>query len=492
MKINHNLSAVIANNRLKTNEDMVARSMERLSSGLKINHAKDNPAGMAISNKMQTQINGLDRASQNSSDAQSLVETADGVLDEINSMVQRIRELAVQAASDTNTLDDKEQLQLEVEQLKKEINRMSEDTEYNTRSLLDGSFDNRVYSSKTMNDKFGVPQPDLDRVYVTDEVEAGIYRMDVLPGSKASIQGQTGSPLFDNSNGVVSSNQAGTVSINGFRVDIEVGDTYEAVLKKFQYGAEKGEATLDISNKTLDFTAARAGNNAPLLIDLSPQMEDFLKIAVPKDGDHNCIPTFGKDVTFYGMSYNDDAVPPTYLRDVTTMTDGDKVIVQRPNGFQMSFTVSEDLVNSSNPNNPVSVSLEVTTMGSIQAQVGANEDQTMHLRLPKINTEMLYMDDLDLTTVTGADRGIATCDYAIDRINSLRAKIGAYDNRLEHTIHALDQESENMTSALSRIRDADMAKEMTEYTSGNVLVQAATSVLSQANDQPESVLQLLQ
>ena len=489
MKINHNLSAVIANNRLKTNEDMVARSMERLSSGLKINHAKDNPAGMAISNKMQTQINGLDRASQNSSDAQSLVETADGVLDEINSMVQRIRELAVQAASDTNTLDDKEQLQLEVEQLKKEINRMSEDTEYNTRSLLDGSFDNRVYPSKTilktLDDGSKIPQPDLERIYVTDEVEAGKYKMGLKPGAKANYIGDDTSSVLSSSSGVVSSDQAGTVKINGFVINIEAGDTYNEVKKKMQYGAEKGESTLNMENDKFEFNAARAGSNSFLKIEIeNDNLADLLGITISKDTDENPIPIErqGEDAKLQGLKYNE-----TSLTDYSYSSDGDKITIQRPNGFQMSFTVSEGLGTSFQD-----VSLEVTTMGSIQAQVGANEDQTMHLRLPKINTEMLYMDDLDLTTVTGADRGIATCDYAIDRINSLRAKIGAYDNRLEHTIHALDQESENMTSALSRIRDADMAKEMTEYTSGNVLVQAATSVLSQANDQPESVLQLLQ
>ena len=149
MKINRNMSAVIANNQLRRTENKLKTSMERLSSGLKLNSAEDNPAGMAISNKMRAQIKALDQAESNTNDGVSLLQIADGALNEMTSVLQRIRELSVQAASDINSYEDKQSIQAEIEQLKDEINRISNDTEYNTKTLLDGSSDTRVYSSIT-------------------------------------------------------------------------------------------------------------------------------------------------------------------------------------------------------------------------------------------------------------------------------------------------------------------------------------------------------
>ena len=145
MKINHNMSAVITNHQLLNNENSLSVSMEKLSSGLRINHAKDDAAGMAISTKMRAQIQGLNQASRNASDGNSILQTADGALNEVTSMIQRMRELAVQAANETNTDDDKESIQDEIESLKKEIDRVSTDTEFNTKTLFNGSLDTRVY-----------------------------------------------------------------------------------------------------------------------------------------------------------------------------------------------------------------------------------------------------------------------------------------------------------------------------------------------------------
>ena len=147
MRINYNVSAAIANKHLLGIENNLSTSMERLSSGLKINHSKDNPAGMAISNKMQAQINGLNRASQNASDGISVIQISDGALNEVTSILQRMRELSVQAASDaTMSLQDRRAIQDEIDSLKDEVDRISTDTEYNTKTLLDGSLDTRVYT----------------------------------------------------------------------------------------------------------------------------------------------------------------------------------------------------------------------------------------------------------------------------------------------------------------------------------------------------------
>ena len=169
MRINNNMSAVITNKQLLRTENNLTKSMERLSSGLKINHAKDNPAGMAISNKMQAQIDALDRASSNASDGTSVLQIADGALNETSAILQRMRELSVQAANGTNSLEDKQAIQDEIKALKDEVNRISKDTEYNSKSLLDGSLDTRVYTDNA----------NVSRVNVSDYVNPGKYEITI-------------------------------------------------------------------------------------------------------------------------------------------------------------------------------------------------------------------------------------------------------------------------------------------------------------------------
>ena len=181
MKINHNISAVVSNKHLLRTEDNLKASMERLSSGFKVNHAKDNPSGFAISNKMQSQINGLDRASQNSLDGTSVMEIADGAMGEIHAMLQRIRELAVQAGNDTNTVEDKRSIQTEIDQIKSEITRISETTEFNTKSLLDGSLNSQVYPNREADY--------VERIQVSDNVEPGKYSFTIAAATTpASIR----------------------------------------------------------------------------------------------------------------------------------------------------------------------------------------------------------------------------------------------------------------------------------------------------------------
>ena len=174
MKVNHNMSAVITNAQLLRTENSLADSMERLSSGLKINHAKDDPAGMAISNKMQAQIDGLGKASENASNGISVLQIADSALGEITSMLQRMRELSVQAATDTNQLEDREAIQKEIDSLVSEVDRISRDTEYNTKKLLDGTSDTRVYADGT------------SRMAVSDSVGTGNYKITVNEPAKQS------------------------------------------------------------------------------------------------------------------------------------------------------------------------------------------------------------------------------------------------------------------------------------------------------------------
>lgn len=462
MKVNHNMSAVVTNKQLLRTEDNLTTAMERLSSGLKLNHAKDNPSGMAISNKMTLQIDGLSQASRNASDGTSVLQTADGALSEVTNLIQRMRELSVQAASDSNTPDDRKAIQREVESLKEEIDRVSKDTEFNTKSLLDGTLGRRVYTTNAT------------RTAVSGEVLAGTYTVTIDQAAEQAKK-QSDNAVFNDMTALVG--ESGTMKINGYNIKIEETDTYEMAFEKIREGGELGETIVKLDGGKLDFTSDAYGETGMVKIEI-----DDPALAAQLGFNSQTPPVaYGTnaqvDIHATGSGFPDTA---------TAALQGNRVTVTDRDGFSISFLTKSGLADDS------TVKVEVTDMGAMDLQVGANENQTMRVDIPKISTEMLYLDDLDVTTVTGADRGITALDDALAQVSALRSSLGAYENRLDYTIASLDETGENMTAALSRIQDMDMAQGMTEYTHQNVLSQAGISVLSQANDLPQQVLQLLQ
>ena len=489
MRINNNMSAVITNKQLLRTENNLTKSMERLSSGLKINHAKDNPAGMAISNKMQAQIDALDRASSNASDGTSVLQIADGALNETSAILQRMRELSVQAANGTNSLEDKQAIQDEIEALKDEVNRISKDTEYNSKSLLDGSLDTRVYTDNA----------NVSRVNVSDYVNPGKYEINIkTAATKATDVGI-------NSTGTGAIGASGTISINGSSVDIDANDTMAEVYEKIRAAAEVGEAEMKTDDGTFTgLQASRYGSSAALVITFSGKEG----VSTTKDfatalGYTTDLTTDAKtgtmtyDAAKAGNSGTDAEVELSvgkviagtkdtsiFTSTATVATDGNRVTITDRDGFSMSFLAKEGTTGKT--------VFDVTDIGNMTLHIGANEHQNMDVRIQEISCETLYIDDLDVTTVTGADRAISALDDAIAMVSDARSKIGAYENRLEYATSSLDTFEENMTDAMSRLTDVDMAEEMTNYTQYNVLQQAGVSVLSQANDLPQNVLSLLQ
>ena len=471
MKVNNNISAVITNNQLLRTEDSLAQSMERLSSGLSINHAKDNPSGMAISNKMQAQINGLDQASRNSSDGSSVLETADGALNELGNMLQRMRELAVQAANDTNSLSDKRAIQEEIDKLKEEVDRISSTTEFNTKSLLNGSLDKRVYANN------------VSRVQVSEKVESGAYTFTINSAAEpASISGVTIPATLTN---------GGTVSINGSAVELTAGMTGEEVYQALRDTAEIGEAVLTTAGSgyplTTGFDSTAFGSQASLNItvsntDLAAELGLSSVNGVTQYGTEAVV-TMDKTSTTSAFYDHQQA---------TVSYEGNKITFTDVGGFKMSLLLDAGVDATNDPyGQGGKITLNVTDLGPMDLQIGANEHQQMTVKIPATDTKSLYIDDLDVTTVMGAPRAITKLDDAIAQISSIRSSLGAYTNRLESATASLDETSENMNSAISRIQDVDMAIEMTEYTRLNVLTQAATSALSQANELPQMALQLL-
>ena len=453
MKVNHNISAVISNSQLLRTESNLTDSIERLSSGLRINNAKDDPAGLAISNKMQQQINGIEQANRNAQNATSALNTADGALNEVTIILQRMRELSVQAANDTNTQEDKQASQAEIDKLVEEVDRISKDTEYNSQSLLDGTMDTRVYGKN------------VGRINISDYVATGDYKVNVTAtGEKAE---------FDYAADLVTElrpadGEETELNINGYKVTIEVTDTDEAIKEKIRTCAEKGDAVADIqADGTVKFTSAAYGSLEKLDISYKVtniESEEFTETQIT-----------GTPVS-------------NFEKTATVTTSGNRIKVTDKDGFSIDFLLDDDF--DTTKNNPVK--LEVTDMGTMEVQVGANEHQLVKARIPKISSETLYLDTVDVTTMAGPDKAMDTLDDAIAMVSDARSKIGAYTNRLDYSSSSLAQTDEDLTAAFSRIKDIDMATEMTTYANQQVLQQAGTSVLAQANDIPQQVLQLLQ
>lgn len=462
MKINRNMSAVITNNQLLRTERRLSASMERLSSGFKINKAGDNPAGMAISNKMKAQIDALDQAESNASDGESVLRIADGALNEVSSILQRIRELSVQAANGTNSYSDRQSAQDEIDKLTEEVDRISSDTEYNTKALLDGSSDVRVYSKQT------------DRMDISDSVRAGIYEFSV------DIPAETASYTIPAPSGTA----AGTIHINGVQAEYIQGMSEEEFYEVLRTSAEQAGCVATRTNGSYKIESAEYGSRQELTLQVTEELAADLGISGnpaaqrSEDGGGYIITEKGTDAEITLNTNNG------FAKTATVNADGARIKITDIGGFSMDFMLRNNEMED--------VKIEVTDIGAMSIQIGANQYQDMDVRIPEVSSKSLYLDKVNVTVVNGPENAMNTLDEAITKLNDVRSRIGAFTNRLEYASNSLAETKEDMTSAYSGILDTDMAEEMTEYTQQNVLEQATVSVLAQANDLPEKVLSLLQ
>ena len=480
MKINRNMSAVRANRQLLGTENRLSQSMRRLSSGYKINSAEDNPAGMAISSKMKAQIDGLDQAEANSDDGQSVLRIADGALNEVSNMLQRIRELSVQAANGTNSYSDRQSIQDEIDQLTQEVDRISTDTEYNKKTLLDGSANTRVYVSGTHQDKTKFARS-ATRIDFSEEVLPGDYTVKVKTPAKQAeykldLSGLINDPDFD----------GGTVSINGVGIDYEKGMSADDVYKQLMSVADEIGCKIekDPNNAGVyNITADNKGSKETLTILMSDEMAH--KTGLDQQG----AVQNADDKSYKLVASGTDAeieLKDGFGSTVITNVEGNRVKITDKGGFSMDFLLSDDVQNGD------TLTFDVTDVGAMTIQIGANQYQNMDVHIPEVSSESLYLDTVNVAVNGGADKAISTMDAAIAKLSAVRSGIGAYTNRLEYASSSLAETQEDMTTAYSGLMDTDMASEMTEYTQQNILEQAAVSVLSQANDIPQQVLSLLQ
>ncbi len=518
MRINTNVAAIVANNSLQKAEDRLNQSIKRLSSGYKINSSSDDPAGCAISEKLRLQLKGLSQADNNASDGVSVLNTAEGALSEIQSMISRMKELTVQAANDTNSAEERKAVQDEINNINTEIDRISQDTEFNSQSLINGNLTRRVYS-----DLEGVNQLEC-----TDGFVAGNYGITITADARQAIFTGTGTVSM-NVTDKITQEQAGKIDINGYTVDVDAGDTIDDIMSKIVDAAEviggkafavQDGATNDTKANGADYAGyvpettyngnrimimtGQYGNDQSLTIKCSNAelagLLGFDASTATDDGytvnGSDVQAEFTQDADGNRVGFANSAVMSTSGTKVTVKDVNNKSFVTDVTGTPVGTTFDDvnklDHKSQATSNTTKDIVQEVTDVGTMSIHIGSNENQVIKLNLPAINSYTLGTDTINVMTTISASAAITTVDEAMSIASAARSKIGAYSNRFEHTTSNLSISSENLTTSLSKMIDTDMSEEMTEYTSMNVLSQAATSILSQANQRPSNVLQLLQ
>lgn len=508
MRINHNITAMIANNTLNKNHNSMATAIERLSSGYRINYAKDDSAGLAISQKMRTQIRGLQQANRNAGDGISVIETAEGALTEVHSMLQRMKELAVKAANDVNCAEDRQTLQDEIEVMNQEIQRISDSTQFNQKKLLNGDIGRASYID-TGNVVKGV-----STIEISDAVNLDEYSLKISQDARQAVS--VGGTVNMAAGDTITAQQAGTITINGESVEIKEGETADQVFTKLQELCDwTGNKiftvdSLDTSaglEENAGYTPSTNGfGNGGQLVIVSDYYGSGEKIEVSCSNDDLANLLGIQDSISNGTDVKvelGDGFSPT----ATAVCDGNTITVTDSSGFKMVMEAKQGACGTkfSDPtmgsgggsaqtsnSQAFDAKVEVLSAGQMVFQIGANQEETMTITIPEVSPRTLGLDDINLVCEQDASAAIEKIDEAIKKVSDVRAKLGAYQNRLEHTENNLGVSEESMTNSLSRILDCDMAAEMTNYTQQNLLTQTATNMLAKANAHPESLLQLLQ
>jgi len=562
MRINHNIAALNTHRALTSNTMAGSKALEKLSSGYRINRAGDDAAGLAISEKMRAQIRGLDMASKNAQDGISLIQTAEGALAETHSILQRMRELADQSANGTNTDADREALQAEIEELKDEIDRIGNTTEFNTMKLLNGALksdgvtigQNTTTSSVVANltaakmtsaeilsgvnfntsgdnfanaDEFTIDghtfDVDWNTLLTTDEKTllkqdfSGQTVSDETFASIATALERAINQAIDNYN---ATNAAGaTVGHINLYFDssnnINIESSVEGVESQIKIGAgHSGSVGSLFLQSTTGTTIASGGvedtGEAEFINDLGLSDNMLFKIngisfttadlsGAISGGDSGTTLASGAEmlenainaaISGYNSGNGFSSADEGYIRNVTVTTTNDGRLVINSESGPLEFVErdGEDFVESIGL---TQAQTDSAGAGGMTFQIGANRGQTITFGIGDMRSAALGITGVDISTKAGAQAALDSLDNAITNVSSQRAKLGAVQNRLEHTINNLGAASENLTAAESRIRDVDMAKEMMEFTKNNILSQAAQAMLAQANQQPQGVLQLL-
>jgi len=446
MIINHNISALNTYRQLSLNNSNASKSIEKLSSGYRINRAGDDAAGLAISEKMRAQIRGLDMASKNAQDGISLIQTAEGALNETHSILQRMRELAVQAANDTNTEVDRSELQKEIDQLSQELSRIGATTEFNTKKILDGTFKGILH--------IGANQGQNLEIKIADMRGAALGM-----AGKASVEV---SGTYIAAGGDLTANSIDVGEYEVVKANDGTNTFYQLVDKNGNVVADSKEDS-DLTNG-ITFTGKGAGSASGATKETLTftTLVTSGKVTITKDATNNIVATGASKMDNKGLQAGEYSIKELMTGGTTTgyeLLDGNGNVV-----------ATADTSKKFKIENAEVLDLSAATF---------------------LNGAKITIGGIDISTQEAADAAITEIQKAIETVSTERARLGAYQNRLEHTINNLGASSENLSAAESRIRDVDMAKEMMEFTKNSILQQAAQAMLAQANQMPQGVLQLL-
>ncbi|GHH99992.1 flagellin N-terminal helical domain-containing protein [Neobacillus kokaensis] len=421
MRINTNVAALNTHRQLTAASNTAAKNMERLSSGLRINRASDDAAGLAISEKMRGQIRGLETAQKNAQNGVSLLQTAEGALNETHSILQRMRELAVQSANDTNTSSDREKLQAEINTLAEEVGRIGSTTEFNGKKLLNGSFDGTFQIGANQDQNMSLKIGDAQSYSLGVAGTIGIEQ-----SSAVTVGGTTTGDTL----------KAGTYSVSQNGANYEVKDENGKVVASSTDGLTFTTKAFDGTAGDDTFTFEQAVTSGTLSFDGTTAKATA------------AFTNSGLEAGSYTYNATDNVLLDAHGEVVARSTDG------------IAFK-------------------------------GASGATVLTATVALTDGDSLKVGGVDISTQAAANKAITSINTAIESVSAERSKMGAVQNRLEFTNNSLSTTAENLTSAESRIRDVDMAKEMMTFTKNNILSQAAQAMLAQANQQPQGVLQLL-
>jgi flagellin len=494
MIINHNLGSMNANRNMGINAANANKSMEKLSSGLRINKAGDDAAGLAISEKMRGQIRGLDQASSNAQDGISLLQTAEGALSETHSILQRMRELSVQSASDTATAPDRTNIQTEVDQLAKEITRISNTSEFNTKNLLAGGFNSTFQIGANANQNLNVTISGMD-------------------AKSLGVAGSLVTTTYTGTNTGVTSISTTSESVGGLYVSATKTDAVDGVVTPSNSLGGTGTVGGSYSGSEDKNFIVKIGTLAAGKVTAASYSTDgggtWTSAAVDTTGANGIVSVGDGTTLTIGTDATNNAVSDTYTFKETaekitfslnTAADGsgtdvgtDVVVHNNQSSVVLGDSASDRILTANFTFATVKSTLSTagTAEGDQVSQNVTASTSAITAAGGSVSTDAVTQKGINVSSQANANNAITTINKAIETVSSERSKLGAFTNRLEHTIANLGTSSENLTSAESRIRDVDMAKEMSTFSKNNILAQAAQAMLAQANQQPQQVLQLL-
>jgi flagellin len=531
--------------------------MTRLSSGVRINSAREDAAGLAIANKLNYQVGGLRRASENSTHGISLIQTAEGALNEVHNMLQRMRELSVQAAHGTLTNDNRAMIQLEIDQLTAEIHSISRNTEFNRMRILNGEAnrvtDNSVYSAPTGAATLSITRNIVTTLYVSHQVppgrmnytieEAGRPALFQFSPTGATVPDGPGRMVFPAGNGI---------TVNGMSFNLS-GKTWEEVQYEMNeqlvyvgMSLHTGEgafapdpAAIPPNPGTFFIVSNLAGSDQKINVTGNLSMlgvagtlfEDFGRDARVTTANPPGLTLDGQPVLGGLLDVNGAPIAGASL---AATTRGNQVLIRGSMGEDIRMNIqvmfdpalggfrfpgpapaagtTADLLITNIPAAGIHMSKDFRSFGPIMLQIGPSHNTAMSVQIPRLNSETLglmeYVHGIQRNLIdvrptmvveagggvrqVGAERAIVITDEAIQTVSNTRARLGAYQNRLESTVRNLDVAAENTEISRSRIQDTDMAKETTKFAQYNVMFQAAMSLLGQANQRPQQIISLLQ